>query len=324
MPKASVSEITELSDQAIEWIVLLNSDNASDQNRLQAAQWINRSPSHRKAFAEAEQLLLDMGEVITNNVRLIKAEPTISNKPLRNLIASLRALAAASIVIALLLPFTNLTDRLLSDYYTGVGEQQIVTLADGSKIMLNTDTAISVAYTPSGRQLTLKHGQAVFYVAADRNRPFEVATDIAVVKALGTVFEVREEGQSTQITVQEHAVSVKGLHDKDYVNTARVNAGQQAVFHSKHGLSGVIDVDTNQSAWQRGKLVFNNQPLSAVVAELDRYLPGHIAIVDKSLTALRVSGVFPITDPTATLTMIEQLLPIKITRITPWVTLLHG
>ena len=324
MPKASVSEITELSDQAIEWIVLLNSDNASDQNRLQAAQWINRSPSHRKAFAEAEQLLLDMGEVITNNVRLIKAEPTISNKPLRNLIASLRALAAASIVIALLLPFTNLTDRLLSDYYTGVGEQQIVTLADGSKIMLNTDTAISVAYTPSGRQLTLKHGQAVFNVAADRNRPFEVATDIAVVKALGTVFEVREEGQSTQITVQEHAVSVKGLHDKDYVNTARVNAGQQAVFHSKHGLSGVIDVDTNQSAWQRGKLVFNNQPLSAVVAELDRYLPGHIAIVDKSLTALRVSGVFPINEPTATLTMIEQLLPIKITRITPWVTLLHG
>ena len=325
MSKASVTEITDLSDQAIDWIIRLNSDKVTEQDRLLAAQWLNRSPSHRKAFSEAEQLMLDMGEVM-GAVKLVQIEPQpINVKRARYTGHWLRTLAVASILFVLTLPLTGLNDRWFSDYYTAVGEQKTVTLADGSQVMLNTDTAISVAFSATGRKLTLKHGQAVFHVAADRDRPFEVATDIAVVKALGTVFEVTEQSQTTRIAVQEHAVSVKGLHDKDYTEKARINAGQQAFFDQKSGLQSIIAVDTNQStAWQRGKLVFKNQPLKEVVAELDRYVHGRIAIVDAQLADLRVSGVFPINDPTATMTMIEQILPVNVTRITPWLTLLHG
>ncbi len=325
MSKASVTDITELSDQAIAWIIRLNSDKVTEQDRLLAAQWLNRSPSHHKAFAEAEQLMLDMGEVM-GAVKPVHIEPQqINVKRARYAGHWLRTLAVASILFVLTLPLTGLNDRWFSDYYTAVGEQKTVTLADGSQVTLNTDTALSVAFSASGRKLTLKHGQAVFHVAADRDRPFEVATDIALVKALGTVFEVSEQSQATRILVEEHAVSVKGLYDKDYADTARINAGQQGFFDQKSGLQSILAVDTNQSAaWQRGKLVFKNQPLKEVVAELDRYVHGRIAIVDAQLADLRVSGVFPINDPAATMTMIEQILPVKVTRITPWLTLLHG
>ncbi|WP_347986023.1 FecR family protein [Methylomonas sp. AM2-LC] len=326
MSKASVSEITELSDQAIDWIIRLNSDKVTKQDKLLAAQWINRSPSHQKAFIEAEQLMLDMGEVMgTEKPISSEPQPLIDSKRVRHDGRRLRGLAVASILFILTLPLISLNDHWFSDYYTAVGEQKTITLADGSQVKLNTDTALSVNYSASGRKLVLKHGQAVFHVATDRNRPFEVATDIAIIKALGTVFEVTERSKTTFITVQEHAVSVKGLHDKDYAETSRVNAGQQGFYDQENGLQSIVAVDINQAtAWQRGKLVFKNQPLQEVVAELDRYVYGRIAIVDDRLANLRVSGVFPINDPAASMYMIEQILPIKVTRITPWLTLLHG
>jgi transmembrane sensor len=324
IPKTPVSEINSLSDQAIDWVIRFNSGNADEQDRLLVRQWQNRSPSHRKAFAEAEQLWLEMGEALSP-AALTQSQPLVNAKRTLYNGNRISGLAAAVILLALIVPCSGLSDHWFSDYYTGVGEQKIVTLADGSRVTLNTNTALSVAFNASGRRLTLKHGQAIFNVAADPGRPFEVATDTAVVKALGTVFGVLEESQGTLVTVEEHAVSVKGLHDKGYSATSRVSAGQQARYSREHGLEALIAVDSQQSgAWQRGKLIFKNQPLASVVAELDRYLPGSIAILNGKLNTLGVSGVFPVNDPAATLNMIEQTLPVKITRVTPWLTLLHN
>jgi len=324
MPKAPVSEITALSDQAIAWVVRLQSGLATQQDVTLAKQWQNRSPSHRKAFAEAEQLWLEMGESL--NLTQTQFNPHKPLKPSRIRTYQWRGgLAAALVMFALIAPFSHFTDRWFSDYATVVGEQKTVTLADGSRVLLNTDTAISVAYTTTGRKITLQHGQAVFTVAADRNRPFEVATDTAVVKALGTVFEVREEPEDTRILVIEHAVNVKGLHEPTYQAASRISAGQQARYSRTHGLEGLVSVDSLQNtAWQRGKLIFKNQPLATVVAELDRYYQGKITIINRQLDTLRVTGVFPVNDPAATLAMIEQTLPIKITRVTPWLTFLHS
>jgi transmembrane sensor len=326
MPKVPVSEITALSDQAIDWVIRLNSGKATKRDRELAEQWQDRSLSHRKAFAEAEQLWLEMGEVLLSAEPVhIQAQAPVTAKPSRYLDKRFRGLAAAVILFALIAPFSGLSDRWFSDYYTGVGEQKTIALADGSQVTLNTDTALSVAFDASGRHLTLKRGQAVFNVAADPGRPFEVATDTAVVKALGTVFEVLKEPQGVRVTVAEHAVGIKGLLDKDYAGTSRVNAGQQALYSRKHGFEAAVTVDPQQNtAWQRGKLIFKDQPLAAVVAELDRYVPGSIAILNDKLRSLHVSGVFPMTDPAATLDMIEQILPVKIIRVTPWLTLLHS
>jgi transmembrane sensor len=323
MSKTPISEITSLSDQAIDWVIKLNSGTASKQDSMLAEEWQQRSPSHRKAFTEAEQLWLEMGEVLKTSGDGQK--PKLAVKPFRNINRYQAGIAASLLLAALMIPLFNFSDYWLSDFYTRVGEQKDITLADGSSIELDTDTALSVALNETGRRITLQRGRAVFSVARDPGRPFEVATDTAVVKALGTVFEVMEAKYGTRITVVEHAVSVKGLHDQDYAPSSRINSGQQASYSLKHGLKTPLTVDPKQiTAWQRGKLILKNQPLASVIAELDRYYPGRMAILNGRLKAMRVTGVFPVNDPAGALNLIADILPVKITRITPWLTLLSG
>lgn len=325
MSQKPISSIQALSDQAIDLVLRLHSGTATDADRLQAAQFQQRSPSHRKAFQEAERLWLDMGHALQQADSLSNRNviPTIANANRFGWIT--HSLAAAIVLIAVILPFTRYPDDWLSDYHTAIGKQQTVTLADGSQILLNTGTAISVDYQPTGRKIRLRHGQALFTVAADRNRPFEVTAGDAVVKALGTVFEVNTKANGIEITVQEHAVGIKSQDDKAYPPAARIEAGQHANYSADQGLGDITSVDLAQtSGWQRGKLIFKNQPFQSVVAELNRYYPGQIVLVSRHLAALRVTGVFPANDTAAALAMIEHILPVKVRRVTPWLTLLGG
>lgn len=313
MPKAQVSDISVLSDQAIDWVIRLHAGTATEEEMAQAEAWQNRSPSHRKAFAEAERLWLDMGDAMRTPVARRRARlPRF-------------AVAAGVLAVASMLWTFEFSDRWRSDYYTVVGEQKTITLADGSRVQLDTDTALSVAFNDAGRRITLLRGRALFAVAKDPRRPFEVVADAAVVMALGTVFEVLRDTHDTRITVEEHAVGVKGLHAKDYAPANRVAAGQQARYSAERGLSPPVAIDVKQlSAWRRGKLIFKNRPLAEVVAELDRYYPGRMLIVGGGLQTLRVTGVFPATDAAAALDMIADILPVKLMRVTPWLTLLRG
>jgi transmembrane sensor len=191
--------------------------------------------------------------------------------------------------------------------------------------MLNTDTAISVAWSQTGRHIKLLHGQAQFTVAPDPKRPFEVTTDDVVTKALGTVFEVLVEEQDTRITVLEHAVGIKAPAEVDYNRNLRIETGQQVRYSLKKGLESLTSIDfKQQTAWQRGKLIVKNQPLATVIADLNRYYSGKIMMTNDQLPKLHVTGVFPLDNPVEVLSMLEQSLPLKVMRISPWVTLIHS
>jgi transmembrane sensor len=321
---SSISEITSLSDQAIEWVILLHSGNATEADQRQAQHWQNRSPVHQKAYREAEQLWQEMGQALQPSE--IKSPPASSPKQKSSASQWLAAGWAVAIIICVLItPFSTFTDRWLSDYHTAVGEQKHITLSDGSRVILNTDTALAVEWNSSGRRIRLLRGQAQFTVARDPLRPFEVATDNAVIKALGTIFEVLDDEQNTRVTVLEHAVSIKAPQDKDYTGNTRIEAGQQARYSFSKGLETVVTVDLKKnSAWQRGKLIVKNQPLSIVVADLNRYNQGKFVMTNDKLSELHVSGAFPLDNPVAILAMLEQSLPLKIRHITPWLTLIQS
>ena len=320
---SSLSEITALSDQAIEWVILLHSGVATEQNRQQAQQWQNRSPAHQNAYRDAEQLWLEMGQAFQlPETKTPATQPQQKRQP-KPWLAS--GLAAALIVCAFIPPFSVFTDRWASDYHTAVGEQKNIILSDGSQVILNTDTALAVQLNATGRHIRLLRGQAQFTVAPDPQRPFEVTTDDAVVKALGTIFEVLDDNQDTRVTVQEHAVGIKAPHDADYSGNIRIEAGQQARYSATKGLESVVTVDLKQNgAWQRGKLIIINQPLSSVIADLNRYYQGKIVMTNDTLSQLRVSGAFPLDNPGAVLAMLELSLPLKIRHITPWLTLVQS
>jgi transmembrane sensor len=103
-----------------------------------------------------------------------------------------------------------------------------------------------------------------------------------------------------------------------------VRQSEQISYSAEAGLGLAHAVDANAiAAWQRGKMIFEAQPLAAVVEELNRYRAGRIMILNPALRSLNVTGVFDIGDPDATLRMIEQTLRIHDTTLTPYLVLLH-
>ena len=88
-------------------------------------------------------------------------------------------------------------------------------LADGSRIELNTDTRLTVSYTPAERVIYLKHGEAHFVVVSDKHRPFVVYTDIGAVRAVGTAFRVRVLEADVEVTVADGIVDLDLLAPTD-------------------------------------------------------------------------------------------------------------
>lgn len=234
---------------------------------------------------------------------------------------------AALLLLAAGLHALHVTDLWLSDHYTGSGEQREVVLADGSRAFLNTDSALSIEYTESIRQVRLHRGQVLFTVAPEAVRPFEVIADDARVQALGTVFEVyKEPGGEIRVIVQEHVVRIR----REVTGTGaagpsvRVAGGEQLRWRPNRGLGAPQPVNLREtSAWQRHKLFFKDRPLAQVVAEIDRYRSGAILITERKLRDLRVSGIFPLDDPEAVLSAVQKALDLQVTHLSPWLVLLH-
>lgn len=327
-----------LSDRAIDWLVLLRSGAVGEDDRRRFAEWLAENPEHAAAFREAERLWTSITGVLSENPGITEAKPqTFAEPPAkcpspalpasRRRLRPVRWAVAAALLLALGLHGPNLADFWLSDYATGTGEQKQVRLEDGSTVLLDTDTAIALDWNESQRRICLRHGQAVFTVAPDAARPFEVEAGPAVIRALGTVFAVAEKPDGDiSVTVQEHAVSV-GFADKragSGPTAVRVVSGQRVTYSPGRGLSSPEKADMSQAtAWQRRKLIFKDQPLVKAVAELERYRPGKILITDGRLNDLRVSGVFSLDDSDAILMAVEKALGIRSTRVGPWLVLLH-
>ncbi len=206
------------------------------------------------------------------------------------------------------------------DYRAATGQQQTVTLADGSTLKLNTDTAISVALKEDIRRLLLHRGEAFFTVAPDAVRPFEVSAGGGTIRALGTAFHVRTDAARVTVTVTEHSVRVM-THG---ANATDVRTGERLTYGADGPIGDIQQVDiTRTLAWQRHRLIFENQPLAEVLEELARYRSGWILLHDPSLRSLPVTGVFNTERPDHIFPVIEQSLPIRTVKLTDQLMLLH-
>lgn len=320
------------SEEAIAWFVRLRSGDATPEERRRFAAWQTASPENHRAYAEIERLWGEIREVLPGVAGGALASARIGPSPLRQAYRRYGWLAglAASVLVALaaLLHALHVTDPWLSDYYTASGEQREIRLADDSTVLLNTDTALSLADTATTRRAVLDRGQARFTVAPDPERPFEVVAGVATVRAVGTVFEVyRVTEAQIRIIVQEHGVELRldGTAAAGAKTTVRkIAAGQAIAYRAGEPLGRPETVDlARATAWQSQRLMVNDQRLAEAIAELNRYRRGTIFITDDLLENLRVTGVFPLDDPEGALQAIETGLGFRTTRLSPWVVLLH-
>jgi len=327
-------EQSDLKQQAIDWLVLLRSDDVSDDELYAFSDWLAQDHAHSVAFSEAEILFDEMAQAAQYRVDIDQPQLKIQQKKISEKHQEFRvsrwfvpafAIAASYLVIALYLPQQmNLFDHFNSDYSTHTGELQEIQLSDGSRLLLNTYSAVSIDYDDQERRVRLHHGQVRFTVAKDTTRPFVVDINGLTVTALGTVFQIsKHNDQKLTVTVQEHAVEVNKVKEKKH-NKVIVNTGQQLSYQDGQNISQPKTISLQQqTAWQQHRLIINDRPLGELIAELEKYRNGRIFLSDNQLKNLRVTGVFSLDNPDAILKSVCKILNLQETRVAGAWSIIH-
>jgi transmembrane sensor len=207
---------------------------------------------------------------------------------------------------------------------TAVGQQRNVTLADGSVITLNTNTIVETDLSRRLRQIHLRKGEAHFQVAHDRSRPFLVHAGDAVVRAVGTEFEVRLlADQHVDVIVNEGRVEVQATEQGSAAEVSRLQpsaklralrAGERLATSDYSVRQVTSEQLSSQMAWREGAIIFDGQSLAEAIAEIERYTDARIVVSDPDTAALRVGGRFRTDDMQGFFDGLQSALPVVIRR----------
>lgn len=202
----------------------------------------------------------------------------------------------------------------LEHFATAHGKQLTKVLADGTVMHLNTDTSIAVSYGPGERRVIVERGQTLFEVVHDGRRPFRVSTVSAEVVDIGTRFDVYVQDRATRVTVVEGRVAVSaaemqglGKHPSGGEPIVAL-AGQEVRVAYGENPSAPVQVNVDRvTSWLQGQIAFQAEPLSAVAAELNRYIAKPFEIETPALQQMPISGVFAIGETESFLAFLRSL-----------------
>ena len=336
-----IEDLPDLPDALLEEAAIWHArllDAKSDPALAAACQtdferWLAADPRHARAFEETQQLWTKLEEPVAQVLSEMETEskaetavrgrrwtlPRLWSPVFPN--AALAACCALFLAIATVVYYDDAVDRLRSDHMAAVGERLPVELEDGSRVTLNSDSAITFDVDGDSRRVRLLRGEAWFEVAAEPDRPFVVETPLGSVRVTGTSFNLRLQEDRATVSLVEGSLM---LHPSDAESTELEILPSQQASLLPTGVSEATPFDeTALMAWLRGQLVFYDTPLGDVVAELNRYRDGYILVVNSDLERLRVSGVFRTDDPNAALSVIANTLPVSVDRLTNYLVLLR-
>jgi transmembrane sensor len=203
-----------------------------------------------------------------------------------------------------------------STYSTGIGQRRMAAMADGSRIWLDSMTTVRVRYTQHARTLELQRGRARFDVAHNAARPFMVTARNETVVATGTSFDVELLRSNVLVALTEGSVVVTAAPQSGApAQSVSLKAGEELIVSSQ-GQVQISDVSRQQAnAWQDGKLLFFNEPISEALDRVNRYRRQPI-LLDPALSDLRVSGVFNADESTAFIRAVSNYFQV-VTRTLP-------
>lgn len=304
----------EILDQAAAWLALVQQRALDAQESAELEAWRGRSKTHEQAWQAAVELRCFFRQMPTAVGTEVLGR---QREHRRTVLKSLLGLAiAAPVGYAAWLH----TPGRQADFRTSIGQREDVTLPDGSRLTLNTDSAVRLAYSEHERRLVLVEGEILVATSKGPSadpRAFVVQSGHGTIRALGTRFEVRALGDGlTHVSVFDDAVVVRPNAGSD---EHRIEAGRTLAFNRQQ-VFPAPDHERSEPAWSRGQLISDNQRLEEFLAELARYRPG-IVRCDPAVSDLRLSGVFQLDNTDRVLDLLSETLPVRIERRTRfWVT----
>jgi transmembrane sensor len=196
------------------------------------------------------------------------------------------------------------------DYATPIGKRADATLSDSSVLHLDADSKVRVAFSKTARELRLERGQAMFEVAHEPARPFDVSAGGATVTAVGTIFDVDLVGKAVEVRVFRGAVKVASPDG----GVRLLRAGEWLTLADGRGvLAGRFQPDMAQT-WRANWLQADRMPLGDVVARLNRYSNRAIVLKSRDLERVPISGRFDLSRTDSALAMLTTLLDLDVAR----------
>lgn len=321
-------------EQAVEWFLRMRSDSARIEDLSGLQSWLESDPQNAVAYRKVSASWNAVG------AHAAAAKALVGRRG-----AAKRWAFAACIAAALTIGLWLAAARRSQVYSTGFGERHTVTLQDGSVVALDARSRIRVRYTKRERRVDLEQGQARFTVAKNPSRPFRVHALDQTVVAIGTQFNVDLVSGGVFVTLIEGRVAVSGITSPPALSArtekstppggavpgaararsagpagkgiVELTAGEGLRISKAGRATLVSNADPDHaSAWQYGRIYFDNEPLASAAARLNRYARRRIQ-VDPSIANLRVSGIFDTDDVDSFVVAVTEYFPIRIDRETP-------
>jgi len=319
-----------MSQQAAYWWVTLRDVDAADDEKREFAEWVTHAPECVEAClrvarvhaavsrrdvrwpqTSAEEVVREALAAPEDSV--VPFRPQVSRRPQAERRPTVRWAVglAASIIVAAGLGWW-LTLSHPEQFQTKVGEQRSVVLADGSRVTLNTASKIEVRLQADHRVVQLLQGEALFEVAHDAQRPFDVHAGHVVVRAVGTQFDIDRRATRTVVTVVEGRVAMLAAGSR--TSNLPLLSAEERVIVDDTG-PGAVEHGVNLAevtAWMQHQLVFNHRPIGEVAEEFNRYNVGHIEIRSAALRAEEVTGTFRTQDTDSFLAILAGIPGVQV------------
>ncbi|MCX5580975.1 FecR family protein [Kaistia terrae] len=330
--EGSVADI--VADEALDWFARRRNAGPDAAEEAEFEAWRQRSSHHAEAYGDLEALWgstafaaaarsLPIGEPYrASDTKRRPARP----KPAVPSAARRRNLRFGAVAALLMLAFgiwqaPTLLLRWQADYITAAGDRATIRLPDGSTLILNTASAVALDFESGRRDVRLLQGEAFFDVRHDPEHPFRVAGRFGVVEVKGTAFSVREDGSQDIVILERGHVAVSLVANK--AAQAALEPDQQ-VIASADALSAVEPADPAMAlAWRQGRIVFDDQPVSRVLAELRRYRSAPVVVASGLAEEFRVSGNYRTTDIDGALRSLAAAAGVSVTSLPGGILILH-
>ncbi|RZT39239.1 FecR domain-containing protein [Cupriavidus agavae] len=290
-----------VAERALEWLVELQDTGASPQVTEAWQRWRTEHPDHERAWQRIESVrgrLQPLASPVAADIArtALASVPAAPPRPPRRQV--LKALVTFGFAAGLTMAAREYSPwrQWTADHRTAVGERRTVMLSDGTELLLNTDSAVNIAFDGAERRVRLLAGEILVTTAKDPQaaaRPFLVETAQGTARALGTRYSVREGDSATEVCVFAGAVEVR---PRDGTGNTLVLPAGACTRYNRLAIEPPVPAESSRVAWAEGFIVARSMRLDDFLAELRRYSPAALSC-EPSIAGLRVSGSFPLDDP---------------------------
>jgi transmembrane sensor len=318
MAKTSPDDLLHV---AADWWVRLRAPDATDDTVDQWLAWTMEDPRHLATFERINAFAAKLGSLDSVSRQSLVKAFTRPATPVRRWVPLAAAASVAVMVVsgAMFFAWTHLNPNVSTQVYnSAIAQNRDITLPDGTQVALGGASTMTTQFSKDQRSIELKNGEAFFQVVHDQSRPFTVAAGDISIRDIGTAFDVRRTGERVTIAVTQGRVEITDMNRKPgetHAGKLEVSAGQLVSYDPATASMSVGSIAPEQAtAWRNDQLEFIDEPLSVVIANLNRYSPRPLYIADANLDKLSYTGSIRTDAIDSWLGALPQVFPLRVNK----------